>query len=141
MGDSPSLGRSNQTIFVSPSHDEVRRTGCRLADVLGLQVATAGRLVTIDSDLVVRHHVLTHVEVLERSSNPRLDGVTVSQGFGQIGSGIGQEHAIEVVPVLRVEGIGVRDGQIDDGLTVEELRQRITHVRTIDGARRVRLST
>lgn len=119
MGDPPSMRGSYELILVTTGHDEVGRTVGGLAHVLRLEVAATRRPITVYDHLMIGDDVLARIERFEGPSDARLDRVASDEILGQVGRGIGQEHLVEVVPLPTVEGPGVANRQIDDGLTVE----------------------
>jgi hypothetical protein len=65
--------------------------------------------------------VLAAVEWLERAAHPLLDRVASRQGHAEVGGGVGYEHVVEGIPVLRVERPAVGDRHVDDRESVVEV--------------------
>lgn len=86
-----------------------------MAHVLSLQIAPTRRTIVLHNDLVVGDEVLTVVEVLEGPTHPILDRGASHELLGEKSGGVGNEHFIEIVPGVGVEGPRVPYGEIDDG--------------------------
>ena len=69
---------------------------------------------------MIGNDVLTLVEMRQSAPHTILDRSDTDEFFGEECGGVGQEHVIEIVPVLGVEGPRVPHRQIDDRRAVDE---------------------
>ena len=133
MLDTPTVGRSTQTILVAARHDVVGAALGTAADVLRLQVTTAPSGITVNVYLMVRDHVLAVIERGERLVDAGHDGgQTVAFAAAEYGNSIVEEDRVEQVVLPPIQRPAVGMGYRNDGALVEHgLQVSIGHLNNV----------